>query len=219
MTNIARDSLKKELISAYPSYHHPLIQLCLPSIVGICLAVYLFMQITWTWVAIPFTIASLCIINLIEWLVHKNLFHKPTWPLGFMYKRHAKEHHAVYDSNNMALSRIEEVRLILVPIRTFWILLLFLFGIYSLFSILGFGVWGALFIFLAVIYSMLYEWLHLSFHLPESLVKNSILRKLAKHHTIHHDLPLMRMWNFNVVFPLWDYLLGTYRSTFYKGNI
>jgi sterol desaturase/sphingolipid hydroxylase (fatty acid hydroxylase superfamily) len=34
-------------------------------------------------------------------------------------------------------------------------------------------------------------------------------RAAREHHRLHHDKALMGRYNFNVVFPLWDWICGT----------
>ena len=36
------------------------------------------------------------------------------------------------------------------------------------------------------------------------------MQTLRRHHTRHHDLALMGRWNFNITFPIADWLFGTY---------
>jgi sterol desaturase/sphingolipid hydroxylase (fatty acid hydroxylase superfamily) len=63
----------------------------------------------------------------------------------------------------------------------------------------------------AVGYYLLYEWLHISYHVsPGSFVgRLAIVRALRKLHTAHHDLTLMGKYNFNITFPIGDWLFGT----------
>ncbi len=41
------------------------------------------------------------------------------------------------------------------------------------------------------------------------LGRRALVGWLRQHHTRHHELALMEKGNFNVSFPLWDWLLGT----------
>lgn len=56
-----------------------------------------------------------------------------------------------------------------------------------------------------------YEWFHFAHHLSENswLGRRAVVGWLRLHHTRHHELALMAKGNFNVSFPLWDWLLGT----------
>jgi sterol desaturase/sphingolipid hydroxylase (fatty acid hydroxylase superfamily) len=80
----------------------------------------------------------------------------------------------------------------------------------ALWLILGRNV-SLLYTATAMAYALLYEWLHLAYHLPpESRIgRLPPIRFLRRHHEIHHDPRLMRHWNFNVTMPLWDWVRGT----------
>jgi sterol desaturase/sphingolipid hydroxylase (fatty acid hydroxylase superfamily) len=60
-------------------------------------------------------------------------------------------------------------------------------------------------------YSVSYEWLHLSYHLPREsgIGRRGVIQRLRRHHAIHHDPRLMQRWNFNVTIPFWDWVRGT----------
>ena len=68
-----------------------------------------------------------------------------------------------------------------------------------------------LFVITALAYFLNYEILHLLYHLPQShplarLPAVSTLRRL--HHT-HHDPALMTSRNFNITYPICDWLFRT----------
>ena len=70
---------------------------------------------------------------------------------------------------------------------------------------------AALFLATCMFYTVSYEWLHLSYHLPpDSFVgRRWLVRVLRRHHATHHTPELMQRWNFNVPLPLWEFLRGT----------
>ena len=70
---------------------------------------------------------------------------------------------------------------------------------------------GILFWLSVFAYYLTYEWFHYCHHLPsDSWIGRRRIVSLARlHHTRHHELTRMTRGNFNVSFPLWDWLLGT----------
>jgi sterol desaturase/sphingolipid hydroxylase (fatty acid hydroxylase superfamily) len=70
---------------------------------------------------------------------------------------------------------------------------------------------GALWVATTIAYVLAYEWLHLSYHLPEDgpVGRLALVRVLRRHHAIHHAPEFMQRWNFNVTVPLWDWIRGT----------
>ena len=79
--------------------------------------------------------------------------------------------------------------------------------------LLGHRNLGALYLLVSTAYVVAYEWLHLSYHLPERWLVGPLraVRVLRAHHESHHDPQLMQKWNFNVTVPFWDLVRGTYR--------
>jgi sterol desaturase/sphingolipid hydroxylase (fatty acid hydroxylase superfamily) len=70
---------------------------------------------------------------------------------------------------------------------------------------------GALWVATTIAYVLAYEWLHLSYHLPEDgpVGRLPLVRVLRRHHAIHHAPEFMQRWNFNVTLPLLDWIRGT----------
>jgi sterol desaturase/sphingolipid hydroxylase (fatty acid hydroxylase superfamily) len=70
---------------------------------------------------------------------------------------------------------------------------------------------AGLFLITAIGYFLLYEWMHLSYHLPEEskITQSRFIRALKRHHKTHHNQALMNDYNFNITFPIWDGIMGT----------
>jgi sterol desaturase/sphingolipid hydroxylase (fatty acid hydroxylase superfamily) len=80
---------------------------------------------------------------------------------------------------------------------------------------------GLIFIAVGVCYFLTYEWLHFSYHLPPESFAGRLwlVRKLRRHHTLHHDKSKMGRWNFNITFPICDLIFGTsYRDSSERGS-
>ena len=58
---------------------------------------------------------------------------------------------------------------------------------------------------------LLYEIMHLSYHLPNNSFVEKVpgWRQLRRLHLLHHRRELMTRGNFNLTLPLFDWLLGT----------
>jgi hypothetical protein len=149
--------------------------------------------------------------NGFEWRVHKYVLHRPFWPVKIIYKKHTPEHHAIYQTEDMAIRGAREFRLVLIPaagvLGSIVAGLPFAIGFAYLFT----RNVGWLFLVVAGTYQVSYELLHLSYHLPpESFVgRRKLTRWLRNHHATHHDPRLMHQWNFNVTIPLFDWFHGT----------
>jgi hypothetical protein len=157
------------------------------------------------------------IANVIEWLFHRYPMHRPL-PPRLLYRNHAQLHHLAFTEQSMPITEARELGLVMMP----WYTMLGLFVLVSPLMIaagLAFGPGPAgVFLIAAVGYFLTYELLHALYHLPVETLKRSGLRgnwlftRLQAHHTRHHALKRMAHVNFNVTFPLTDWLMGTRES-------
>lgn len=148
--------------------------------------------------------------NFVEWWAHKGPMHHRTW-FTMLFDRHTLVHHVYFPHEDMAVKNHKEWLYILFP--SFAIILVFATAIpMALLAglLIGKNV-GCLFFIVATGYYLLYEWLHLIYHWPEDswVGGNRIVRALRHHHVVHHHRRLMTNYNFNITFPIFDYLLGT----------
>lgn len=164
------------------------------------------------WLTVP---AVFLFANLLEYNFHRGPMHS-RWPaLKIVFRRHSLQHHAYFPHNHMAVSSAREAYLILFPIWTIFLV----FGVatpafLATWYLTSSNVAG-LFLITAICYFLLYEWLHLCYHLPETnrLTKLRFIKSLKQHHLNHHNPKLMTRYNFNITFPIGDWLMGTiYRS-------
>ncbi len=161
------------------------------------------------WATVPLTFLF---ANFAEYFGHKRYMHRPRPPFDAVYKRHTVEHHHFFTHEAMAYESPRDFKMVLFPP----VLIVFFFGLFAL--PVGALLWlvatpnvARLFVATAVGYYLTYEWLHFSYHLPETvLARVPLLGFLRRHHTAHHDLALMGKWNFNLTLPLCDLLFGTY---------
>lgn len=161
------------------------------------------------WLAVPL---SLAYANLTEYLGHRYPMHRPFRGLGLVYKRHAGQHHRFFTHEAMPVDSPRDFRALLFPP----VLVIFFFGLF------GVPVWflldwavsanvAWLFVASALAYFLNYEILLTAYHLPEThwLARLSLVKKLRWLHQAHHDPKLMSRFNFNITYPLGDWLFGT----------
>jgi len=166
------------------------------------------------WWEVAFGFGLLIASNAVEWRIHRDILHKRRWPFQLLYDKHTPLHHMVFVTDDMAIRSASEFRLVLIPA----------YGIVFAFASLVpamIAIWvggpqqhnlAAIFAIETMGYIVSYEWLHLSYHLPENTFIGglSVIKVLRRHHAIHHDPRLMQKWNFNVSLPLWDLVRRTY---------
>jgi hypothetical protein len=212
MTNASRAELRDELLSRVPPWYSPTLHLLGPAAVGLLVAVLALSRVSdlraWQLALVPlFLVAG----NAVEWHAHRGLLHRRVRLLEVLYERHTPQHHALYVTDQLAIRSFREVRFVLLPGYGILAILAATSPVAIGFLWLGQPNLAALWITTVVLYVISYEWLHLSYHLPESspVGRLPLVRRLRRHHQLHHAPHLMQRWNFNVTVPLWDHLRGT----------
>ena len=163
----------------------------------------------WEWLAVP---ATILYANLAEYWGHRIPMHRPVAGLKLIYRRHAGQHHRFFTHEHMPFDEPRDLKAVLFPI----LLVAFFF--------LGFGApialavaWiatpnvGWLFAATAIAYFLNYELLHLAYHLPPThwWARFPGIARLRRLHHAHHDPALMTRFNFNITYPIGDWLFGT----------
>jgi hypothetical protein len=161
------------------------------------------------WLTVPL---ALLYANLAEYVGHRGPMHRPVRGLKLVYERHAKQHHRFFTDRAMAFESSRDFKAVLFPP----LMIVFFIG--------GFGLplWILLYILAsanvawlalatAVAYFLNYEWLHFAYHCdPRSRIGRipglAVLRRL---HVRHHDPRLMTRYNFNITYPVGDWLFRT----------
>jgi hypothetical protein len=155
---------------------------------------------------VGWVVLSVVLTSFIEHQVHRKLMHRRSIPaFKRTFEAHALVHHKdysrVFTDEPLAPGEDKEIRLTVrkAPIKA----LPFAVGI-ALFSWLG----AAIFVATMVFHHWVWNNIHLEMHKPEQRIFSRwrIYRLLARNHWLHHRYPGK---NFNVVFPLADFILGT----------
>lgn len=148
--------------------------------------------------------------SFFEWTLHRYVMHRPIWNFRYAFQAHAVVHHQTFKADQ-TYHLINEKDKETIPMAWWNGPALIAIGVipFTLISLI-IGQWGfALGGFLAFAsYYGIYEYIHWCMHLPKArrVEKPMWFRKLNGHHLLHHRYMHK---NFNVVFPLADYFLGT----------
>ena len=204
---------RAELIGrSIPPGYRPLPHLIVPSalgFVGITASLLLLRELRLVeLLAIPLTLlASLGF----EWRVHKDVLHRRLPPFEGLYKRHELNHHVVFPESDMGIRSLSEIGLVLIPkgaiVGVFFMLLPLALIVQALASRNA----AVLFVATGLLFFLVYEWMHLLYHLPEQswLGRRGWVAALRTLHQRHHNAGRMKRWNFNVTLPVFDLLHGT----------
>jgi hypothetical protein len=148
--------------------------------------------------------------SFFEWTLHRYVMHRPIWNFRYAFQAHAVVHHQVFKADK-TYHLLDEKDKETIPMAWWNGPALIAIGVIP-FALISWaiGEWGfALGGFLAfAIYYGTYEYIHWCMHLPKArrVEKPFWFRKLNGHHLLHHRYMHK---NFNVVFPLADFFLGT----------
>lgn len=164
------------------------------------------------WLTVPI---AFLVANFAEYMGHRYPMHHAMPGLKKMCVRHAGQHHRFYTHRHMAADGERDWHIVLFP---FVIMAFFLGGIATPLALLMFAIAtpnvGWLFVATAAGYCLFYEWMHLAYHQPtDSFIgRRSLVQKLRLLHLVHHDPGQMTKHNFNITFPVFDIVFGTYLS-------
>lgn len=167
----------------------------------------------WDWLALPL---GLVVFNVGEYVIHRWWGHHKRLIGGLFYKRHTGDHHSFFVAGRMSFDGAQDWRVILFPA---WLIVLFSVFVCIPAWWLGTQVFspefGALLGATLMAGYLMYEFFHACQHLPRQhwLLKLPWLRHMAHLHELHHRRDYMQHYNFNLVLPLTDWLLGSLRWT------
>lgn len=162
-------------------------------------------------------VAALLLGNVGEYAIHVQLGHrKKSWATLF-YKRHTGDHHSFFSDTHMQWQTPRDWRVVLFPA---WLIMVVVLGIGvpGAWLLNAFVSSNAAWLWMAGITGtyVLYEAFHFSDHLPEGHWLHRWvpgLAAMAHLHRLHHQRSQMTEVNFNLTFPLTDYLMGTLHWT------
>jgi hypothetical protein len=160
------------------------------------------------WLAVPLT---LLFFNFGVYMVHRHLGHHKKNFARMFYARHAGDHHNFFAPGYMTCDSARDWRVILFPA---WLVVVHTvvvaLPLWWLLSQVDANV-GGLSAGCLVLGYLAYEVFHACEHLPPGnpVTRLPWIRQMRRLHELHHRRELMQERNFNIVFPLMDYLFGT----------
>jgi hypothetical protein len=207
-----RERRRTELLEGIPKSYSYKLHLAIPSLLtaGIC-AVAVSLMGKLRAIELLMVPAMFLISNLGEWIAHRYILHKRLPLLGEIYVRHELEHHQVYIHSDMSLRHPRELQMILIPAYAVLVMLVSVVPFAVAAGLLLTKNCAMLVIICSLCYFIVYEWLHLSYHLPPDsrIGRLPIIARLRRLHQTHHDPRLMKRYNFNVTVGFFDWINGT----------
>lgn len=201
---------RKDITDSIPANYKPWLHKTIPTAVGFFILLYCCLLITWGVWMIPVAVLALFGFLGFEWMVHRYILHRQTFPLQDIHHKHIN-HHLLFSEDTMEMRSNRETYLVMMPLIAILAVLLFISPLIAcLYFSFGFDCAGFV-LALMILFFLSYEWLHYSYHLPvDSVIGGSkFLARLKQHHRRHHSWNNMKKYNFNVTIPLFDWILGT----------
>jgi len=164
---------------------------------------------TWAeWLVVPATFLA---ANLFEWWIHRYVMHRPIKGFMGIYKRHTLAHHQFFTDHAHTIDGTRDFRIVFFPP---YALVTFIAMSAVPAWILG-QVWSAnagwlLMCTTTGIY-LNYELFHFCCHVKDNwFVRNlPFVNTIRRHHVAHHNTAIMMERNFNLTYPIADWLFGT----------
>jgi hypothetical protein len=155
-------------------------------------------------------VGNVIFASFFEWSIHRYVMHRPVGSFRYAFQAHAVVHHQVFKADHtyhLINPKDQET----IPMAWWNGPVLILMGASPtllLSAITGHWIMLAGAATTFVLYYIAYEYIHWCMHLPKArrVEKPWLFRRLNGHHLLHHRYMHK---NFNVVFPLADFCLGT----------
>lgn len=193
----------------YRGWLHFAFTVSMASTIIVLCALQLHAVTPWEWLTLPLTFVY---ANFAEYFGHRGPMHHLRPGLRMVYERHTRQHHRFFTETNMAFESSRDFKVVLFPpVLVAFFLLAFGTPIALLLAWLTTPNVGYLFALTAAAYFLNYELLHFAHHLPSEHIVSRLpgMRVLRRLHTAHHDPKLMARHNFNISYPLGDWVFGT----------
>jgi hypothetical protein len=155
-------------------------------------------------------VGNVIFASFFEWSIHRYVMHRPVGSFRYAFQAHAVVHHQVFKADH-TYHLVDPKDKETIPMAWWNGPVLILMGASPtllLSAITGHWIMLAGAATTFVLYYIAYEYIHWCMHLPKArrVEKPWLFRRLNGHHLLHHRYMHK---NFNVVFPLADFCLGT----------
>ena len=154
---------------------------------------------------------AFCISNLFEWWIHRYVMHRPVKGFMGIYKRHTLAHHQFFTHIEPTIDNTRDFRIVFFPPYALVAFMALSLPFAGALGLIGLPNAGWLLLITNVGLYLNYELFHYCCHVKDdSIVRHlPIVNSLRRHHISHHNTALMMERNFNLTYPIADWLFGT----------
>ena len=166
----------------------------------------------YAWLIIPITFV---IGNIFEWWIHRFVMHRPIKGFGnfFMaiYTRHTLAHHQFFTDHEPTIDNLRDFRIVFFPPYALVSFILMSIPPAAILMVAGLSDMGWILLCANTFIYLNYEFFHFCCHVKNDAVVRHIpfINTIRRHHIAHHDTHQMMERNFNLTYPVADWLFGT----------
>ncbi|MEO3413106.1 sterol desaturase family protein [Roseovarius sp. CAU 1744] len=217
MSDESREKFRAKYRAAISPYYSGWIHMITLCVTAGCLMWWALAQLNgFVWTDLWIVPAAFLASNIGEYAGHRWFGHQKTKLMKLFYQRHTGDHHTFFEEHAMAFQMVLDWRVVIFPIYliVLFTVLVAIPGGLILTWLFNVNV-GLLFGTVTISQYFLYELLHFSYHVPRGTRTERVFlaipgwKYLRLFHTVHHNRDLMHDANFNVTFPITDWLVGT----------
>ena len=203
-----REAFRAQIGRLYNGWAH----VALIYAIGLAAIWYFARQVTapawYEWLVVP---VAFLLANLFEWWIHRFIMHRPVKGFMGIYKRHTLAHHQFFTEHEPTLDATRDFRIVFFPpyaLVTF--IALTLVPAMAL-NALGVANAGWLLLITNTALYLNYELFHYCCHVKDDRLVRHIpfINTIRRHHIAHHNTAIMMERNFNLTYPIGDWLFGT----------
>ncbi len=203
-----RAEFRRRIAPAYRGWLH----VALIALIGLAVIWYCARQFdTPAWYEYLVIPAAFVVANGFEWWIHKYVMHRPVSGLTGIYRRHTLAHHQFFTDVEPSFDDTRDFRIVFFPP-------------YALVAFIGLSIVPALLLYavglpnaawLLVITNVAlylnYEAFHYCCHVRDDRLVRLIplVNTIRRHHIAHHEQAIMMTRNFNLTYPIADWVFGT----------
>jgi hypothetical protein len=160
----------------------------------------------WLVVPVAFTAA-----NVFEWWIHKFVMHRPVRGLMGIYKRHTLAHHQFFTENEYTVDNSRDFRIVFFPPYALVTFMAMSLVPAFILNRLGLPDAGWLLLITNTALYLNYELFHYCCHVKDDRLVRHIpfINTIRRHHAAHHNTAIMMERNFNLTYPIADWVFGT----------
>jgi len=154
---------------------------------------------------------AFCVANAFEWWIHRYVMHRPRPGFMGIYKRHTLAHHQFFTDAEPYLDDSRDFRITFFPPYALVAFICLSIPPAAILMAVGAPNAGWLLLTTNVALYLNYELFHYCCHVRDDRIVRHIplVNSLRRHHIAHHNTAIMMERNFNLTYPIADWVFAT----------